>query len=121
LGSDARAAIAFALAALPKVAELARRCEVAGVEDPPRARAAVHTGFATVGSFGSPSRLEFTAVGPLVEASAALLAAAEPDTVSTTHATVVLLQEQLRTQPIGERALPGARHAVKIYRVDGLS
>jgi serine/threonine-protein kinase len=119
--SDAHAGIAFAVAALPKVAEMARRCEVAGVEDPPRARAAVHTGFATVGSFGSPSRLEFTAVGPLVEASAALLAAGEPDTVSTTHATVVLLQERLAAQPIGERALPGARHAVKIYRVEKLS
>ena len=115
---DARSAIAFALASLPKVAELARRCEVAGVEEPPRARAAVHTGFATIGSFGSPSRLEFTAVGPLVEASAALLAAAEPATVLTTHATVVLLQDRIVAQPIGERALPGARHAVKLYRVD---
>ena len=118
---DAQSAVAFALASLPKVAELARRCEVAGVEEPPRARAAVHTGFATIGSFGSPSRLEFTAVGPLVEASAALLAAAEPATVLTTHATVVLLQERIAAQPIGERALPGARHAVKLYRVDKLS
>jgi class 3 adenylate cyclase len=119
--SDAEGAIAFALSVLPKVAELARRCEVAGVEEPPRARAAVHTGFATVGSFGSPSRLEFTAVGPLVEASAALLAGAEADSVVTTHATVVLLQERLRARPIGERALPGARHAVKLYRVDALA
>ena len=37
------------------------------------------------------------------------------------HATVVLLQERLQAQPIGERALPGARHAVKLYRVDKLS
>jgi hypothetical protein len=41
--------------------------------------------------------------------------------VLTTHASVVLLQERIAAQPIGERALPGARHAVKLYRVDKLS
>lgn len=33
----------------------------------------------------------------------------------------LLLQERLRAEPIGERALPGARHAVKLYRVDTLT
>src|SRR5439155_27014865 len=53
--ADAEAAVAFALEALPRVAELARRCEVAGVAEPPRARAVVQTGGATGGSFGTPS------------------------------------------------------------------
>ena len=97
----------FALASLPEVAELARRCEVAGIEEPPRARAAVHTGFATIGSFGSPSRLEFTAVGPLVEASAALLAAAEPDDgADDARHRRALARAPRASQPIGERALP---------------
>jgi serine/threonine-protein kinase len=119
--TDAAHAMQFALEALPAVADLARRCEVAGIEERPRGRAAVHTGFATVGSFGSPSRLEFTAVGPLVEATSAVLAAAEPDTVATTHASVVLLQERLTVKPLGERPLPGARHAVRLYRLEKLS
>jgi adenylate cyclase len=119
--SDAASAVAFAQAALPAVSGLSRRCEVAGIEELPRARIAVHTGFATVGSFGSPSRLEFTAVGPLLEATGALLGQTEPDSVSTTHATVVLLQERLQVKPLGDRQLPGARHAVRIYRVESLT
>jgi serine/threonine-protein kinase len=117
-GADAQAAVRFALAVLPSVAELERRCEVAGIEEPPRARAAVHTGFATVGSFGSPSRLEFTAVGPLVEAAGALLQQAEAGTILTTQATLVLLEGIVEVQPVGERQLPGARHAVRLYRVE---
>jgi serine/threonine protein kinase/class 3 adenylate cyclase len=119
--ADARDAVRFALAALPKVAQLGPRCEVAGVEDPPRARAAVHTGFATVGSFGSPSRLEFTAVGPIIEAAAAVLTQADEGAVLTTHASVVLLQDAVEVAPAGERPLPGARHAVRIYKIDKLN
>jgi class 3 adenylate cyclase len=105
----------------PAVSGLSRRCEVAGFEELPRARVAVHTGFATVGTFGSPSRLEFTAVGPLLEATGALLAETEPDTVSTTHATLVLIQDRLSVHLLGDRQLPGARHAVRIYRVESLA
>jgi class 3 adenylate cyclase len=118
--ADARAALAFALEALPSVAQLARRCEVAGIEEPPRGRAAVHTGFATVGGFGSPSRQEFTAVGPIIEAASALLSHSEPGSVLTTHASVVLAEEHVDVQPIGEKPLPGARHAVRLYKVSGI-
>ena len=114
---DADAAMRFALAGRAAVSELASRCEVAGIEEVPRARAAVHTGFATIGSFGSPSRLEFTAVGPLVAAASALLARAGAGEVLTSHASVVLLPKTFEVQAIGEHPLPGARHAVRLYRV----
>jgi serine/threonine protein kinase/class 3 adenylate cyclase len=118
--ADAARAVRFSLAALPAVRRLSRQCEVAGVEEEPAARAAVHTGFATVGSFGSPARLEYTAVGPMVEATAALLAAGEPDVLLITHATYALLREQVRVEARGERVLPGTHHAVRLYAAQGM-
>jgi serine/threonine protein kinase/class 3 adenylate cyclase len=115
--TDALAAVRFAESAIPKVRELAMRCEAAGVEEPAEARAAVHTGFATVGSFGSPSRLEYTAIGPHVSAAAALLAEAPPGKVILTHSTLVLLRDKIAVEAAGERALPGARHPVKLYQL----
>ena len=119
--NDALAALAFARAAVGAVGELSRRCEAAGIEERPFGRAAVHTGFATVGSFGSPTRLEYTAVGPMAEAASALLARTEDDQVFTTHATWVLLRDQITAEPFGESTLPGARHPVKYYRVVSLT
>lgn len=67
--SGAVAAVTFARDGLASIAGLARRCQSSGIDVPPRGRVAVHQGFATVGSFGSPSRLESPAVGPVIEAA----------------------------------------------------
>lgn len=115
--ADALAAVGFARAAVPAVGALALRCEAAGIEEPARGRAAVHTGYATVGSFGSPARLEYTAVGPHVAAAAVLLDGAPADAVLLTHATWVLVRDAVTVEPAGERPLPGARHPVKLYRL----
>jgi adenylate cyclase len=115
--ADARAAARFALSVLPAIRSLSRHCEVAGVEEAPTGRAALHTGFATVGSFGSPTRLAYTAVGPIMEATTEMLALAGADSVLISHATFVLLRDEVTAEPAGEHVLPGAHHAVKLYSV----
>ena len=90
------------------------------VEEEPTARAAVHTGFATVVSFGSPTRLEYTAVGPMVDATAAMLTAGKPGVLLISHATYVLLRDQVRVEPRGEKALPGVHHEVRLYAVQAM-
>jgi class 3 adenylate cyclase len=120
-GADAEAAARLALEVLPAIDRLAARCEVAGIFEPPRGRVAIHTGFATVGSFGSPARLEFTAVGPLVDATSALLKQSPDGAVLATHASMVLLRDHFRCEPAGELVLAGARHGQKLYLVSALT
>ena len=44
-----------------------------------------------------------------------------PDSVLVSHATLVLLREEAHAEPAGERVLPGAHHAVKLYALRDLS
>ena len=112
----ARSAVAFAQAAITSVPGLALTCRSAGITDPPLARSAVHQGFATVGSFGSPTRLEFTAVGPVLEAAAQLLESATPGQIVVTQPVEVSLGGGANLRPLGEPvALPGARHPMRLY------
>ena len=112
----ARAAVAFARAAQQSVRDLALTCQSAGIPGAPLARTAIHQGFATVGSFGSPTRLEFTAVGPVTEAAALLLEATTPGVTLVTQPIAVSLGDDHGLVPV-ERpiALPGARHPVNLY------
>jgi serine/threonine protein kinase/class 3 adenylate cyclase len=112
----ARRAVAFARAAKDAIAGLSIACQSAGIESPPVGRAVVHQGFATIGSFGSPSRLEFTAIGPVMEAAAQLLHGTAPGEIVITQLVEVALRG---SQPLSARgeplALPGARHPVRLY------
>jgi serine/threonine protein kinase/class 3 adenylate cyclase len=115
----AKSAVAFARAAKAAIAGLSLACQGAGITAPPIGRAVVHQGFATVGSFGSPSRLEFTAVGPVMDAAAGLLDDAAPGEVVVTQLVELALRGSEALAPRGEPvALPGARHPVKLYSLD---
>lgn len=118
---DARAALEFSLEALARIRELSRLCEAAGIEEPPVGRSAVHTGFAAVGNFGSPTRLEYTAVGPLVKAIGHLLVQVTAGTVLCTHATYVLIRDLATAIPRGESPLPGAHHAMRLYEITSVA
>ncbi|MEO6953379.1 MAG: adenylate/guanylate cyclase domain-containing protein, partial [Polyangia bacterium] len=120
--SGAVAASMFARSVLSSIAELARRCQSAGIEAVPRGRVAVHQGFATVGSFGSPSRLEFTAVGPVMEATLRLrdLTPIGSIVISAPVETALRNDDPSAPQPVpfGEPVtLPGARHAVRLFQL----
>jgi serine/threonine protein kinase/class 3 adenylate cyclase len=112
----ARDAVAFVRSATQAIAGLSLACQSAGIAAPPVARAVLHQGFATVGSFGSPSRLEFTAVGPVMEAAASLLDDTPPGTVIVTQLVEVALRQREPLSPRGEPVnLPGARHPVRLF------
>ncbi|HZO16281.1 MAG TPA: ATP-binding protein, partial [Polyangiaceae bacterium] len=61
----------------------------------PRATAVVSSGHATVGNFGSASRLEYTAIGAPVSESAALLPLVAAGDVVCTQATWALVRDQM--------------------------
>ena len=82
----------------------------------------VSTGFVTVGNFGSPNRMEYTAIGNHVNLASRLADEASPGEILISERTLSLLPSGLvNATPAGERTLKGVNRPVKLYSVAGAS
>ena len=75
---DALACVAMALAMQKRIGELAGAWRDAGIETPLRCRIGIHTGYCTVGNFGSEDRMDYTIVGGAVNLASRLEHEAPP-------------------------------------------
>lgn len=89
----------------------------AGLERPFHVRMGINTGQASVGAFGSRSRLEYTAIGRQVNLAARLQAQCEPDRVLLSHSTFTLVQDDVACTAKGEISVKGFHQPVRIYEV----
>jgi class 3 adenylate cyclase len=88
-----------------------------GVERPFHVRMGINTGQASVGAFGSPSRLEYTAIGRQVNLAARLQAQCEPDRILLSHSTFTLVRDDIACAPRGEVSVKGFHMPVRTYEV----
>jgi class 3 adenylate cyclase len=86
-----------------------------------RVRMGINTGQASVGAFGSPSRVEYTAIGRQVNLAARLQAQCDPDRILISHATYTLVRDEIRCTAKGDIALKGFQRPVPVYEVDPLA
>lgn len=80
-------------------------------------RMGINTGQASVGAFGSPSRLEYTAIGRQVNLAARLQAQCEPDRILLSHSTFTLVRDEIPCESKGEISVKGFHQPVKVYEV----
>ncbi len=80
---------------------------------------AVHTGYASVGNFGSADRLQYSAVGGAVALGAAALAVCPEGALVATQATRALAGERFRFEACGELSPPGGGDPVALFKVVG--
>jgi adenylate cyclase len=86
-----------------------------------RARTGIHTGAATVGNFGSPSRLDYTAIGDTVNVASRL------EGLNRVYGTEILISAVTReavadamvTRPIDKVAVKGRTEGIMIYELVG--
>jgi len=88
-----------------------------GIEETLRVRMGIDTGVVTVGNFGSHGRMKYAAIGKHVNTAARLQASCAPGRLLISHATWLLVRDQITCTPKGEVELKGMHRPVMSYEV----
>lgn len=117
VSEDARAGVEMAIAMRKRLHDLRDGWRDSGLERPLRVRMGIHTGYCTVGNFGSEDRMDYTIIGGAVNTAARLQALAEPDEILTSYETYALVRERIHCERHGEVEVRGIAYPVAAYRV----
>jgi len=101
-----------------KMAELQHQWFHEGIEYPLQIRCGINTGMATVGSFGSRRRSEYSAMGMQVNLASRLETACRPGKILISHSTWALVNDQIDCRPIPAIEVKGFARLVRAYEID---
>jgi class 3 adenylate cyclase len=116
-GEDARRAIALALDIQRAVAVWAQSWRQRGLDRAPAVRIGVHSGYATVGTFGTSDRTEYAAIGRTTNIAARVQTAAQPGTLLVTWATRALAGEEFTYLSRGQMQAKGVHAPIELFEV----
>lgn len=114
---DALQCVRMAMAMQDKLQDLRLEWRADGVSDVIKCRMGIHTGFCTVGNFGSPTRMDYTIIGSPVNLAARLEAQSEPNSILVSKTTQALLADDIEFQAVAPMQLKGFVRPVEAYRV----
>ena len=117
---DALACVQMAIAMQKRVKELADEWRDSGIKTPLRCRIGIHTGYCTVGNFGSEDRMDYTMVGGTVNLASRLEHEAPPGGVLISFETYALVKDEMRCEERGDVQVKGIAQPVATYAVLGL-
>jgi class 3 adenylate cyclase len=101
-----------------KMRDLQQRWFQGGIEYPLQIRCGINTGMATVGSFGSRQRSEYSAMGMQVNLASRLESACRPGGILISHATWALVNDRVGCRPMGTIGVKGFSRPVRVYEVN---
>ena len=116
---DALACVQMAIAMQQRVGELAQEWRSSGIETPLRCRIGIHTGYCTVGNFGSEDRMDYTMVGGTVNLASRLEHEAPPGGVLISFETYAHVKDEVRCEERGHVQVKGIAQPVATYAVLG--
>jgi class 3 adenylate cyclase len=114
---DALACVKMALAMQVRIGELAESWRNAGIEKPLRCRIGIHTGFCTVGNFGSEDRMDYTIIGGAVNLASRLESEAEPGSALVSYETYAHVKDEVHCEEHGQIRVKGIAYPVATFRV----
>jgi PAS domain S-box-containing protein len=117
---DALACVQMALAMQKRVGELAQEWRDMGIAMPLKCRIGIHTGYCTVGNFGSDDRMDYTMVGGTVNLASRLEHEAPPGTVLISFETYALVKDKVRCDERGQVQVKGIAEPIATYVVAGI-
>ena len=116
---DALACVQMAIAMQQRVGELAEEWLDNGIETPLRCRIGIHTGYCTVGNFGSEDRMDYTMIGGTVNLASRLEHEALPGSVLVSFETYAHVKNDVRCEERDEVQVKGFAQPVATYAVLG--
>ena len=105
--ADAIKCVKMALDMLKELDNLSDRWERYGLKEPLQMRIGIDTGFATVGNFGSESRLDYTAIGSAVNRASRLEEAADNGSIYISQDTHALVKGAIDAEQLPKIELKG--------------
>jgi PAS domain S-box-containing protein len=115
--SDALACVHMAIAMQKRVGELAHEWRNSGIQTPLRCRIGIHTGYCTVGNFGSEDRMDYTMVGGTVNLASRLEHEAPPGGILISFETYAQVKDEVRCEGRGPVRLKGIAQPIATYAV----
>jgi PAS domain S-box-containing protein len=116
---DALACVQMAIAMQKRIAELSHEWSNIGIETPLSCRIGIHTGYCTVGNFGSEDRMDYTMVGGTVNLASRLEHEAVPGGILISFETYALVKDDVRCEERGRVQVKGIAQPVMTYEVIG--
>ena len=117
---DALQCVKMAIAMRERLSELYEDWQTAGISRPMVCRMGIHTGYCTVGNFGSDERMDYTIIGGTVNTASRLEAAAQPGEILTSYETYALVSNDIECSEQGQINVKGMAYPVTTYSVVGL-
>lgn len=112
---QARRSLTAALAIQCRMAELSAGWQACGIPTPLRVRIGINSGMVSVGSYGSPGRMTYTAVGLVTNVASRLQDAAVPGEVLLSASTHRLARDIADCTPRGTIDCKGLQEPVPVY------
>jgi class 3 adenylate cyclase/HAMP domain-containing protein len=114
---DALASVRMAIAMQARMRELGEMWRDAGIERPLACRIGIHTGYCTVGNFGSDDRMDYTIIGGAVNLASRLEHEAPPGGILLSFETFAHVKDEIGCEEMGRITVRGLAHPVATYRV----
>jgi len=115
---DALNAVRMAADMQRKMSEMATTWYEQGIAVPFAVRMGLNTGPASVGNFGSPQRMDYTAIGNEVNLAARIQSECSAGKILISHSTWGLVHDDIECTERGEVEVKGFHYPIKIYDVD---
>lgn len=100
-----------------RVCDLSAKWQDEVLEHPFSIRVGINTGYASVGDFGSAGRVAYMAVGRTTNQAARLQTNCEPGKILISHATWLLIRDDIACESKDEIEVKGSHFPIKIYEI----